>query len=188
MAVKDITKQIKSKAPSKILFLDRDGTLIKHIPYLCDETKVELENGAIEALLIAQSIGFKLVIVSNQSAIGRGICTKNQVEKVNQRMCELFASGKVFFEEILVCPHHPQERCDCRKPKIGLVRHFNLSENPQILKVMIGDQASDMDFGVQIDAIPILYGSGRQHDLSTGKFKAIPSWREIGDFLYEIGT
>lgn len=170
---------------TKILFLDRDGTLIRHVPYLCDDSRVEVEEGVIDALLMAQSDGFELIVVTNQSSIARGICTQSQVERVNSRMSEIFRESGVFFSGIFVCPHSPVDKCDCRKPKTGLVREYLNNKPDKSILFVVGDQISDMEFGDNLEATCILYGGDKQQKRSTEAYISCSSWIEIGELLIE---
>jgi histidinol-phosphate phosphatase family protein len=168
------------------VFLDRDGTLIEHIPYLCDPSRVKLEDGVAETLRFFLSAGFELIIVTNQSSIGRGICDNSKVKSVNDRMVQLFAEEGVSFKEILMCPHRPDDNCFCRKPKTGLLENYNLSLNEHSLRIMIGDQESDMEFGRRISARCILYRNPSNFESGTNSSKAYSSWSEIKDVIYGL--
>lgn len=171
---------------NKILFLDRDGTLIRKFSYLCDPNKVFIEPGAIEALLIAQARGFELVIVTNQSAIGRGLCTRAEVEEINSKVESILHVSGIIIKEILICPHAPIDDCACRKPKTGLVEKYLTSEKSRPFFAMIGDQISDMEFGIKVGAFCILYAPGENLTQSAKGFCATSSWREIGVLIGQI--
>jgi histidinol-phosphate phosphatase family protein len=102
--------------PDAVL-LDRDGTLIVNVPYNGDPTLVIPLDGAREALDRLRAAGIPLGVISNQSGIGRGLITSEQVEAVNRRVAEVL--GPV--ETWVFCPHTPEEGCGCRKPAPGLV-------------------------------------------------------------------
>jgi len=129
------------------LFLDRDGTLITDVGYPRDPARVELLPGAIEVLVELQR-RFALVIVSNQSGIGRGLITEAEAHSVHERVIALFARGGVSFAGAYYCPHAPGAGCPCRKPAPGLVldaaRELGLDLARSIL---LGDKPSDMAAG-----------------------------------------
>ncbi len=102
--------------PSAVL-LDRDGTLIRDVPYNGDPALVEPMPGARAALDRLRAAGIPTALVSNQSGIARGVLDRAQVDAVNARMEEVL--GPV--GPILVCPHGPADGCACRKPAPGLV-------------------------------------------------------------------
>jgi D-glycero-D-manno-heptose 1,7-bisphosphate phosphatase len=133
------------------ILLDRDGTLIKHIPYLTDPNLVELLPNVILGLKYLKSLNFKFGIISNQSIIGRGLATKKQVHNVNLRVLELLAKEKLDFSFVFYCPHAPSDFCDCRKPAPKLGELAILKYDIDISKsYMIGDAESDIIFGQTI--------------------------------------
>ncbi|MCX2946978.1 D-glycero-alpha-D-manno-heptose-1,7-bisphosphate 7-phosphatase [Lentzea sp. NEAU-D7] len=99
-----------------VLF-DRDGTLVRDVPYNGDPARVELMPGAQEAIRDLRARGLRTGVVSNQSGIGRGLLTEAQVQAVNARVEELLGR----FGTWQICPHHPDDGCACRKPAPGLV-------------------------------------------------------------------
>lgn len=133
---------------TKIAFLDRDGTLI----FEPEDTKqvngleqLVLIKGVISALKRLQNAGFELVVVSNQDGLGT---EKNKIENyelINKKVKEIFASEEIFFQKWLTCPHYKDENCDCRKPKIGLVKEFE-NEIDKEKSIMIGDRDTDLEF------------------------------------------
>ena len=107
---------------TKAIFLDRDGTLIYEKPgvYLSDPKQLRLYKSTKPALALLSKSGFKLFIVSNQSGIGRGYFTEKEVNAVHAHLKTLLKPARI--EEIVFCPHAPDEHCACRKPlpKMGL--------------------------------------------------------------------
>jgi histidinol-phosphate phosphatase family protein len=102
--------------PDAVLF-DRDGTLVEDVPYNGDPTAVVPLPGAAAALRRLRLAGVRIGLVSNQSGVGRGYITDQQVGAVNRRLEELVGA----FDVSLYCPHTPDAGCDCRKPAPGLV-------------------------------------------------------------------
>jgi histidinol-phosphate phosphatase family protein len=148
-----------SPASRPFALLDRDGTLIADRHYLADPEGVELLPGAAEGLRQLRLLGLGLVVVTNQSGVGRGFFTSTQVERVNQRMCALLAAAGVHLDGIFVCPHAPEAGCNCRKPQPGLALAasralgFSLGE-----AMVIGDRATDIELGRRIGAVTFLLG------------------------------
>jgi D-glycero-D-manno-heptose 1,7-bisphosphate phosphatase len=130
------------------IILDRDGTLIKNVPYLSDPNEIFILPGTIEGLQLLKSMNYRFGIVTNQSAIGRGLATRQEVELVNSRMYELFHNFEINFDFLLLCPHTPDENCFCRKPNVGLgfyaINEFKVDADSSF---MIGDKDSDIQFG-----------------------------------------
>jgi D-glycero-D-manno-heptose 1,7-bisphosphate phosphatase len=133
---------------NRAVFLDRDGTLIVEKHYLHRPEDVELFPGTGAALQRLQAAGFKLLIVTNQSGIGRGYYSLADAEKVNARVCELLAGDGVRFEKIYIAPEAPDQPSRGRKPspqflldardefKIDLAESF-----------MVGDKLIDLECG-----------------------------------------
>ena len=133
-----------------VLF-DRDGTLIKHVHYLVDPSKVELLANSALGLKMLKNFGFRFGIITNQSVINRGLATEDQVNAVNNRVIELFQFEGIDFDFILYCPHTPDEVCDCRKPAVALGQQaINEYDIDPTISFMLGDQPSDVIFGLQL--------------------------------------
>ena len=128
----------------KAIFLDRDGTIIKDKEYLKSTEEIELLKGVLDALQILQNLGFKLIVISNQSGIGRGLITKEQVEKTNNYLLDLLFCNGVNITEIYYCPHSPKDNCNCRKPCPKMVYEaINKYEINKAESYFIGDKLID---------------------------------------------
>jgi imidazoleglycerol-phosphate dehydratase / histidinol-phosphatase len=133
----------------RILFLDRDGTLNEET---ADEQidsleKVRLMPGVVPALLALKAAGFAFVMVTNQDGLGTEAFPRERFERAHRFILDLFSSQGIEFEAICICPHYKREDCDCRKPKIGMVRDFLAAQliDPK-RSYMIGDRDTDMQF------------------------------------------
>lgn len=129
-------------AKNKYVFLDRDGVLNEDTGYIASYDKfvksLRVETpGLIKNL---KDAGFKVVVVSNQSGIGREIIDEEEVKKMNEYLLKLGV------DEVLYCPHTPEDCCDCRKPKIGLVQHL-VGKYDKKNSWVVGDKGSDIEFG-----------------------------------------
>ncbi|NLF19240.1 MAG: HAD family hydrolase [Lentisphaerae bacterium] len=138
-------------------FLDRDDTLIADRHYLSDPDGVELLPGAAAGLAALRRLGYRLVVVTNQSGVGRGYFTLEDVEAVHRRLTELLAAAGVSLDGIYLCPHVPEDRCDCRKPATGMVERAcaDLGLDPR-RSAMIGDKASDVELARRCGMAAIL--------------------------------
>jgi D-glycero-D-manno-heptose 1,7-bisphosphate phosphatase len=103
------------------VFLDRDGTLIDDVGHISDPEDVQLVPGAADALRALRGDGFALVVVSNQSGIGRGITTQEQADAVHRRFLEELERADAEIDAAYYCPHTPDDGCSCRKPLPGLI-------------------------------------------------------------------
>lgn len=133
----------------RVLFVDRDGTLIEEPgdAQVDRLDKVRLMPGVIPALLAARDAGFQLVMVSNQDGLGTSAFPEEQFRAAQDFVLDLFASQGIRFAAICICPHFPADRCDCRKPQLGLVREFLQSHNvDRASSFMVGDRDTDLEF------------------------------------------
>lgn len=137
------------------VFFDRDGTLIENVPYNGDPDKVRLAPGAAEAVARLRRAGYACVVASNQSGIGRGMITEDQVRAVNRRMCELFAGRGGSFDALYHCPVAPTTDDDTRvehpdrKPGPGMLLRAAHQLGLDLARSwMIGDEISDVLAGV----------------------------------------
>lgn len=132
----------------RAVFLDRDGTLIAEKNYLCKPEDVSVFPGAGAALKKLQDAGYKLFIVSNQSGVGRGYFTLDDVEKVNRRVCDDFARDGVRFEKIYIAPEAPDQPSRGRKPSPQFL--FDARDEFGIdlsQSYVIGDKLIDLECG-----------------------------------------
>jgi HAD superfamily hydrolase (TIGR01662 family) len=138
--------------PDLVLF-DRDGTLVHDVPYNGDPDLVRPVDGAREALAELRARGVRIGLVTNQSGIGRGLITRAQADAVNARLAELLGP----FDTVQVCPHAPEDGCDCRKPAPGMVKAAcaELDVDPARC-VVIGDIGADVEAAAAAGAVGML--------------------------------
>ncbi len=145
----------------KYVLLDRDGTIIVNKHYQKDPDETELLPNAREGLDLLRGQGFGLVLVTNQSGIGRGKLTRVDLAAVNWRMIDLLGGGDDYFDGIYYCPHLPEDDCFCRKPRPGMVElasfdlGFAMSEC-----YVVGDREIDIQMGEMVGASTILVRTG----------------------------
>jgi len=129
----------------KVFFLDRDGVINKEIGYLHEIKKFEFIDGVIEALEYIQNKGFKIIVITNQSGIGRGIYTKEKFIELNNWMIDLLSAKTIDILDVLFCPHSPEENCLCRKPKpvmfLEAKKRFQIDMNKSW---SVGDKETDI--------------------------------------------
>jgi histidinol-phosphate phosphatase family protein len=147
------------KAP--VVFLDRDGTINREVHHLSDPDQLELLQGAVEGLRALCEAGYKLIVVSNQSPIGRGMFTEDRLREINSRLAEMLAAEGVEIAGWYWCPHAPWEGCSCRKPAPGMLLKAR-DEMGVILEQswMVGDRLADLNAGRQVGAGTILVATG----------------------------
>ena len=138
---------------NSFIFLDRDGTVIVDKHYLSDYREVELLPRAAEGLIQLKDLGFKFIVVTNQSGLARGYFTEDDLRKIHIRMLELLNDKGISIEDILYCPHHPDDNCLCRKPGTKLVEDAARKYNFDYQKCfVIGDKQSDIIMGKRLGA------------------------------------
>jgi imidazoleglycerol-phosphate dehydratase/histidinol-phosphatase len=144
----------------KIIFVDRDGTLIdepedKQVDSL---GKVKLKKNVIPALLLLVKAGYRLVMVSNQDGMGTASFEKEDFEGPQQLMIDIFESQGIYFDDVLICPHFEEAGCLCRKPKLGLVMDYLRGNKMNSEKsYVIGDRATDVQLAENMGIKSILY-------------------------------
>lgn len=145
----------------RFVILDRDGTLIVERNYLSDPEEVALLPGVSTGLKIMKKLGLGLIVVTNQSAIGRGIINKSRLDEIHQKMCLLLNFEGISLDGIYYCPHKPEDGCTCRKPDTALLK-LAADEHGFEMKdcFVIGDKACDVELGKRVDAKTILVRTG----------------------------
>jgi D-glycero-D-manno-heptose 1,7-bisphosphate phosphatase len=145
----------------KVVILDRDGTLVIDRGYLDDPAGLEFESGAAEGVRWLYSHGFRLVVISNQSGVGRGYFSLERLQAMNARLHAMVEEAGARLEGIYCCPHKPGVGCPCRKPALGLMNQAasELRFDPASAVVM-GDKESDIEFGRNARAATILIAEG----------------------------
>lgn len=134
-------------ADRKILFLDRDGTLINEPPdgIIDSLEKLQFIPGVVSALAILKAAGYRFVIVSNQKGIGSERFPQANFDTPHQAMLDEFAAHDVTFDDVLICPHLAEEGCECRKPKLGLIeRYLQDSTWDRSQSYVVGDRETDV--------------------------------------------
>jgi len=151
----------------RYVLLDRDGTVMVHVPYLHKPEEVELAPGAGAGLRALQQAGLGLVLVTNQSGVGRGMFPLQAVHDVHERLAELLAAEEVRLDGVYLCPHAPWEACECRKPAPGMARRAALELGFELEQsFMVGDSACDYELGRAIGATTYRIGPDGVADLA----------------------
>lgn len=156
-----LTPERQQRRPA--LFIDRDDTLIVDHPYLSDPNGVELMPHAAECLNAFRAAGYYVILISNQSGIGRGFFDEACLRAIESRICSDLAAGGASLDGCYYCPHAPEESCACRKPATGLIEAA-CRDFPVDLahSVMIGDRSADIKLAraAGIKAVQIIAGEG----------------------------
>jgi len=149
------------------LFLDRDGTVNEEVEFLSSPAGVHLIPGAAAAIREANSLGLKVIIITNQSGVARGYFSEQDVHAVNDELLRQLAAEGARVDAIYYCPHHPDGNapfninCDCRKPNTAMLRQaaerFDLDLTRSFV---VGDRLSDLQAGNNVGASSILVLTG----------------------------
>lgn len=180
-------KRISEIMSNKAIFLDRDDTLIEDPGYINNPDQVKLLDGVPEALNELKALGYKLVVVTNQSAVARGIVTEKVLADIHERLRELLAEKNAFLDDIYYCPYHPdgvvtkyRKESNYRKPNPGMLleaaddMNINLNES-----WCIGNKSSDVEAGQRAGCKTVLV-DGPSHQKESGS--TIPSAKITGDY------
>jgi UDP-glucose-4-epimerase GalE len=139
----------RTQFKKKAIFLDRDGTINDDPGYLSDPAQMKLLPEVGQALRLLKQAGYLLVVISNQSGVGRGLIQIETIPKIHERLNELLAAWAVQIDDFGLCFHLPSEKCDCRKPKPKLVLNAAAKWNIDITEsYFVGDRGSDLAAGV----------------------------------------
>jgi histidinol-phosphate phosphatase family protein len=168
----------RSRALRAALFLDRDGTLVREIGYLADPDDLELLPGVPAALRAARNAGLPLVLISNQSGVGRGLFPLARVYEAMARLRQLLRAEGIELDAIYFCPHRPDGGCSCRKPGTALLERA--AEDLLIAlrrSAMAGDKLLDALTAHRAGALGILVRTGYGRD----EEQRIAAAREAGE-------
>jgi histidinol-phosphate phosphatase family protein len=152
------------------VFLDKDGTLVEDVPYNVDPEKIRLGPGALEAARLLHEAGFRLVVVSNQSGVARGLFAESALQAVEERLRGLLAEAGVPLAGFYYCPHHPQGTvgaysrvCVCRKPAPGLILRAAQELGIEVERSwLVGDILDDVEAGRRAGCRTVLLDTGHE--------------------------
>jgi D-glycero-D-manno-heptose 1,7-bisphosphate phosphatase len=165
-------ERIRQPGQDKAVFIDKDGTLIQDVPYNVDPQRVRLASEAGRALGCMRDAGYKLIVISNQSGIARGLFKEQDLMSINQRIQRLLAPYDVEIDAFYYCPHGPDDHCECRKPRPGMILQaaHDLAIDPQI-SWMIGDILNDVEAGNRAGCSTIHFNNGNETEWLVGDYR-----------------
>ncbi len=137
---------------NKFIFLDRDGVINQNRDdYVKSINEFVFLSTSLQAIEKLNHLGFKIIIITNQSAINRGIITENELQNIHHFMLSELKKHDCKIEKIYFCPHRPDENCICRKPNTGMIENALSDFDIDISKSwLIGDSNGDMELGKKI--------------------------------------
>ena len=150
------------------VFLDRDGVLIDEVGHLSRIDQLNLLPGTAEAVKRLNDRGVPVVVITNQSVIGRGICSEDQVNRTHSALETMLAGCAASITRFYYCPHHPTaaigqylKNCDCRKPKPGMLRRAERELGLNLRRsFVVGDQITDLESGWRVGCRTVLVSTG----------------------------
>ncbi len=148
----------------RAIFLDRDGVINRdRADYVTSWNKFEFLPGVLDALYLLSQMPFLIVVVTNQSAIGRGLVSQAMVEKIHQRMRIAIEQAGGRIDAVYYCPHLPEANCNCRKPKPGMLLRAAVDLDIDLSQSwLIGDSLRDIQASVAVGVQPILVRTGHR--------------------------
>ena len=149
----------------RAVFLDRDGTLNRDTGYIGSPDGFTLLPGAGGAVKRLKEAGLRVVVITNQSGIGRGLFDEAALNAVNARLTELLTLEGALLDGIYYCPHLPDKGCSCRKPETGLILKAVAELGLDLARsFVVGDKASDMELAKRVGAsgVLVLTGAGKE--------------------------
>ena len=177
--------------PQKCLFLDRDGTILQYIRFLCSREEVQLAPSAAEAIRLINESEYLAIVITNQPVIARGDCTFEELDRIHDRMYTLLGKEGAYLDGLYFCPHHPDKGfegevpelkivCECRKPKTGMLKQAEAEYHADLAHSwFIGDTTMDVMTGANAGMQTVLLRSGAPNK---GDFDAVPTL-EADDLL-----
>ena len=147
----------------KILFLDRDGVInVEPEGYITDWSDFEFLPDALDTIKRATDEGYRIIIISNQSAIGRGMCSKETIDEIMSNMIETIEAHGGKIKDIFYCPHTPDDMCKCRKPEPDLFFQAAEKYNIKLTNTwFVGDKLTDVAVAMRVGTRPILIRGGK---------------------------
>lgn len=147
----------------KLLVLDRDGVINEDSPeYIKAPDEWHPIPGSIEAIAELSRAGWSIVVASNQSAVGRGMISVDTLNRINAKMHRIVAAAGGHIDAIFFCPHHPEEACECRKPRPGMLQEIARRYHVNAMDlILVGDSLRDLEAVAAMDGLPILVRSGK---------------------------
>lgn len=181
--------------PLRLVVLDRDGVINREsADFIRDPGQWIPLPGSLDAIASLTRAGFTVAVATNQSGVGRGLFTGDTLAAIHAKMTSAVEAAGGSLAGIFVCPHHPDDGCECRKPKPGLLRQIEQRFATSLAgQPIIGDSARDIQAARAVSGRPILVrtGNGRtaQHELAgTGPLEIYQDLRVAAEVLIRTGS
>lgn len=172
----------------RALFLDRDGVInvSPRSRFITDWKQFQFCKGTLQALRMIRRHGFRVIIISNQSGVGRGIMSRTQLTEITDKMKKTIQQAGGKLDAVYYCTHRPKEGCSCRKPAVGLLKRAAQKFSINLTRsFIVGDDERDIVMGHRAGCRTILALSGKQ-TRKTAKRLAIPPDRISRNLLEAV--
>ena len=172
----------------KAVFMDKDGTLVHDVPYNVDPRHVRLIGGAGAALRNMKNAGYKLIVISNQSGVARGLFEEKDLFPVNCCIRSLLGAYDVSIDAFYYCPHGPGDGCECRKPMPGMILRAASDHDVDLqISWMIGDILNDVEAGNRAGCRTIHLDNGNETEWVRGNYRkpvySVTDWISVADII-----
>ena len=145
----------------RLVLIDRDGTINVERHYLSSPEQIELLPKTADGIKLLQRLGFRIVVVTNQSAIGRFFFDTARLEQIHERLRTILHESGATIDAIYFCPHVPEDQCQCRKPLSEMAYRAATEFTADLSKsFVIGDNVCDIELGKNVNATTILVRTG----------------------------
>ncbi len=145
---------------NRAIFLDRDGTIAIDVPYCRRPEDLKLFPNTAKAIKLLNEHGYKVIVVTNQSGVARGYFNEETLDRIHQKMRRELAEEGACLEGIYYCPHHPDDNCECRKPKPKMILQAAKEHDIDLEQsFMVGDTAMDIKAGQNAGCRTVLLSS-----------------------------
>ncbi len=174
-------------AMQQLIILDRDG-VINHDSdeFIKSPDEWEAIPGSLEAIAKLNQAGYRIVVVTNQSGLSRGLFTLDDLHQIHHKMHKFLEDVGGTVEAIFFCPHHPKEECQCRKPRPGMFQDIANRLGISLVNVpVVGDSLCDLQAAIASGAKPVLVltGKGKQTVDEMLGFDDVPVYNDLADFV-----
>lgn len=174
----------------KLIILDRDGVINEDSDQFIKSPEEWLPlPGSLEAIALLNRAGYRVVVISNQSGLGRGLFDIQALNSIHDKMLLCLAALGGQIESILFCPHSPDEQCECRKPKAGMFLDLQRRLNITLTDVYaVGDSLRDLQAAQLVNALPVLVRTGKgETTLANDEgLEGIPVFADLAEFTQHL--
>ena len=171
----------KNRFDETLIILDRDGVINERVPgYVKTPEEWVPIAGSIEAMVDLYQHGYRLVIASNQSGIGRGVMGVEDLRKVHEKMESLLRENQTHIDGLFFCPHAPKDHCECRKPKPGMLNSIAQRMHRNLKGVVfVGDSITDVEAANAAGATPVIVRTGLGRKTEEEAPKNVPVYDDL---------